>query len=63
MVPVPSGKGDLPFEFGISMGVKPGNQELKARLEKVIDARRAEITKILNDYNVPLVVGKAGSKR
>ncbi len=25
MVPVPSGKGDLPFEFGISMGVKPGN--------------------------------------
>ena len=63
MVPVPSGKGDLPFEFGISMGVKPGNQELKARLEKVIDARRAEITKILNDYNVPLVMGKAGSKR
>jgi quinoprotein dehydrogenase-associated probable ABC transporter substrate-binding protein len=63
MVPVPSGKGDLPFEFGISMGVKPGNQELKARLEKVIDTRRAEITKILNDYNVPLVTGKAGSKR
>jgi mxaJ protein len=63
MVPVPSGKGDLPFEFGISMGVKPGNQELKLRLEKVIDTRRAEITKILNDYNVPLVEGKAGSKR
>jgi quinoprotein dehydrogenase-associated probable ABC transporter substrate-binding protein len=63
MVPVPSGKGDLPFEFGISMGVKPGNGELKARLEKVIDTRRAEITKILNDYNVPLVEGKAGSKR
>jgi mxaJ protein len=63
MVPVPSGKGDLPFEFGISMGVKPGNQELKLRLEKVIDTRRAAITKILNDYNVPLVVGKAGSKR
>jgi mxaJ protein len=60
---VPSGKGDLPFEFGISMGVKPGNQELKLRLEKVIETRRAEITKILNDYNVPLVEGKAGSKR
>jgi mxaJ protein len=63
MVPVPSGKGDLPFEFGISMGVKPGNQELKLRLEKVIETRRAEITKILNDYSVPLVEGKAGSKR
>ena len=63
MVPVPSGKGDLPFEFGISMGVKPGNDALKARLEKVIDARRADITKILNDYNVPLVERKAGPKR
>jgi quinoprotein dehydrogenase-associated probable ABC transporter substrate-binding protein len=63
MVPVPSGKGDLPFEFGISMGVKLGNDALKARLEKVIDARRADITKILNDYNVPLVERKAGPKR
>jgi quinoprotein dehydrogenase-associated probable ABC transporter substrate-binding protein len=63
MVPVPSGPGDLPFEFGISMGVKPGNTALKNQLEKVIQTRRAEITKILNDYNVPLVVGKAGQKR
>jgi quinoprotein dehydrogenase-associated probable ABC transporter substrate-binding protein len=63
MVPVPSGPGDLPFEFGISMGVKPGNTALKNQLEKVIDARRAEITKILNDYNVPLVERKAGLKR
>ena len=30
MVPVPSGKGDLPFEFGISMGVKPGNEALQS---------------------------------
>jgi quinoprotein dehydrogenase-associated probable ABC transporter substrate-binding protein len=63
MVPVPSGKGDLPFEFGISMGVKIGNDALKVRLEKVIDTRRAEITKILQDYNVPLVQGKAGASR
>jgi quinoprotein dehydrogenase-associated probable ABC transporter substrate-binding protein len=63
MVPVPSGKGDLPFEFGMSMGVKPGNDELRIKLEKVIDARRAEITKILNDYNVPLIEKKAGPAR
>ena len=63
MVPVPSEKGDLPFEFGISMGVKPGNDALKAKLEKVIETRRAEITKILNDYNVPLVERKAGPKQ
>jgi mxaJ protein len=63
MVPVPSKPGDLPFEFGISMGVKMGNTALKNQLEKVIDTRRAEITKILNDYNVPLVQRKAGLKR
>jgi quinoprotein dehydrogenase-associated probable ABC transporter substrate-binding protein len=63
MVPVPSGKGDLPFEFGISMGVKNGNDALKVRLEKVIDTRRAEIMKILRDYNVPLIETKAGTQR
>jgi mxaJ protein len=63
MVPVPSGKGDLPFEFGMSMGVKPGNDALRIKLEKVIDSRRAEITKILNDYNVPLIEKKAGPAR
>jgi mxaJ protein len=63
MVPVPSGKGDLPFEFGMAMGVKPGNDALRLKLEKVIDTRRAEITKILNDYNVPLIESKAGPKQ
>ena len=63
MVPIPSGKGDLPFEFGMSMGVKPGNDALRLKLEKVIDSRHAEITKILNDYNVPLIERKAGAKR
>ena len=63
MVPVPSGPGDLPFEFGIAMGVKQGNTALKNQLEKVIETRRAEIVKILSDYNVPLVERKAGPKR
>ena len=40
MVPVPSGKGDLPFEFDISMGVKPGNDALRAQLERVLDAKQ-----------------------
>jgi quinoprotein dehydrogenase-associated probable ABC transporter substrate-binding protein len=63
MVRVPTGKGDLPFEFGMSMGVKPGNDALRLRLEKVIDSRREEITKILKDYNVPLIDQKAGPTR
>ena len=62
MVPVPSGPGDLPFAFDMSMGVKPGNDALLATLEKVIAAKRSDITKILKDYNVPLIEGKAVSK-
>jgi hypothetical protein len=62
MVPVPSAPGDLPFAFDISMGVKPGNTALLSTLEKVIDTKRVEIERILNDYNVPLVERKAPPK-
>jgi quinoprotein dehydrogenase-associated probable ABC transporter substrate-binding protein len=62
MVPVPSGPGDLPFEFDISMGVKPGNDALRARLEKAIAARRVDIDAILRQYNVPLVSRKRDAK-
>ena len=55
LVPIPSGKGDLPFAFDMSMGVKPGNEALRTRLEGVIDRRHAEITQILKDYGVPLL--------
>jgi quinoprotein dehydrogenase-associated probable ABC transporter substrate-binding protein len=55
LVPVPSGKGDLPFAFNISMGVKPGNDALRARLQKVLDSRQAEIAKILKGYGVPVL--------
>jgi len=62
VVPVPSGKTDLPFAFDISMGVRPGDQALKMKLEKVIDAKQAEISKILADYGAPLLPRKAGPK-
>jgi mxaJ protein len=55
LVPVPSGKGDLPFAFDIAMGVKRGNEALRTRLQAVLDKRQAEITKILKDYGVPLL--------
>jgi ABC-type amino acid transport substrate-binding protein len=58
LVRIPSGKGDLPFAFDISMGVKKGNQTLRAQLQQILDKRRPEITKILLDYGVPLVGGK-----
>jgi quinoprotein dehydrogenase-associated probable ABC transporter substrate-binding protein len=58
LVRIPSGKGDLPFAFDNSMGVKKGNQTLRAQLQQILDKRRPEITKILLDYGVPLVGGK-----
>jgi mxaJ protein len=63
IVPVPSGKGDLPFAFDISMGVKPGNDALRTQLEKILDAKRTEITKILRDFGVPLLERKVEAKR
>ena len=62
LVPIPSGKGDLPFAFDMSMGVKPGNEALRTRLEGVIDRRQAEITQILKDYGVPLLERKASPR-
>lgn len=55
MIAIPSGKTDLPFAFDISMGVRLGDQSLKAQLEKALDSKQAEIRKILVDYGVPLL--------
>ena len=63
LVPIPSGKGDLPFAFDIAMGVKRGNEALLKQLEKVLDHRQAEITKILKDYGVPLLERKVAARR
>jgi mxaJ protein len=62
LVPVPSGKGDLPFAFNISMGVKKGDEPLKARVEKVLKTRRAEITALLKEFGVPLMAAGSHTK-
>src|SRR3954471_13909275 len=54
LVPIPSGKGDLPFAFNISMGIRKGDAALKARVENVLTRRGAEIVAILKEYGVPL---------
>jgi len=43
----------LPFFFDISMGVRRGDTELKARLDDVIHRRRDDIRGILDAYGVP----------
>ena len=62
MVPVPSGQGDLPFAFDISMGVKKGDTALRARVQQALDRKQPEITQILKAYGVPLVDRKVVSK-
>ncbi len=62
VVPVPSGKTDLPFAFDISLGVRKGDDALKAQLEQALDRKQIEIRKILNDYGVPVLERKADSK-
>lgn len=48
----PSG---LPFQFDISMAVREGDTALKSELDAVLDRRRQDVQKILDDYGVPVV--------
>jgi len=59
VVPVPSGKTDLPFAFDMALGVRKGDDAFKAQLEKILDQKQAAIEKILRDYSVPLLERKA----
>jgi mxaJ protein len=62
VVPVPSGKTDLPFAFDMALGVRKGDEALKVQLEQVLDRKQTEIRKILKDYGVPLLDPKIGGK-
>ena len=59
----------LPFVYDISMGVRRDNPALKAEVEGVLVARRAEIDGILEEFGVPRVGtrrqagGAAGASR
>ena len=54
VMPLPS-EAKIPLAFDISMGVRKGDQALKDRLEAALDARQADIRKILEDYGVPML--------
>jgi quinoprotein dehydrogenase-associated probable ABC transporter substrate-binding protein len=45
----------LPFVYDISMGVRRGDDVFKEQLETIIERRRTEIEKILDDYGVPRI--------
>jgi mxaJ protein len=45
----------LPFVFDISMGVRRGDNPLRDELDQVLERRRADIERILDEYGVPRV--------
>jgi quinoprotein dehydrogenase-associated probable ABC transporter substrate-binding protein len=45
---------DIPFAFAIAMGVRRGDDALKARLDEFIERRQADINALLARYGVPL---------
>lgn len=46
---------EIPQEFELAIGLRKVDWVLKYKLDLVLEARRAEIEKILRDYGVPLV--------
>ena len=50
----------LPFVFDISMGVRRGDQELRDQVEQILEKRRSDVDRILEDYRVPRVEGGDG---
>ena len=49
-----------PFVFAIAMGVRRGDTALARRIGAVLDRRRGEVRRILEEYDVPLVPDRAG---
>jgi mxaJ protein len=49
----------LPFVYDISIGVRRGEDELKAKLEQILIARHDEIERILDQYGLPKVDASA----
>lgn len=54
VVPLRSEPG-IKFDYAIAMGVRQGEGEWKATVEKLIVENQAAITAILHEYNVPLI--------
>jgi mxaJ protein len=50
----------LPFVFDISMGVRRDDQELRDQIEQVLERRRDEVDRILQEYAVPRVDQQKG---
>jgi mxaJ protein len=50
----------LLFDYDISIGVRKGNTVLKTQIDDALTRHRSEITRLLEQYGVPLVNGAEG---
>ncbi len=55
IVPIESSNPAIPTAFNFSMGVRKGDKDLKEKLERVLDEKKSEIAKVLEEYGVPLL--------
>jgi quinoprotein dehydrogenase-associated probable ABC transporter substrate-binding protein len=51
----------LPFVYDISVGVRRGEDELKANIDSILTRKHYEIEKILDEYNIPRVSTETAS--
>jgi mxaJ protein len=51
----------LPFTFDIALGVRPGDANLRARLDSALSRRHRDIERILDAYGVPHAPPSGGS--
>jgi quinoprotein dehydrogenase-associated probable ABC transporter substrate-binding protein len=61
VVPLPSEPG-VKFDYDIAMGVRFGEQQWKATVERLIDQNRDRIEQILREYGVPLLDAQGNAK-
>lgn len=53
----------LRFTFGISLAVRRGDEEFREQLNEVLERRREDIARVLNNYGVPRVTEKKEAPR
>ena len=59
VVPIGASPGTLPMSFDIAMGVRKGDNTLFERVQQALTKHRADIDRILKDFNVPVLARKA----
>lgn len=55
VVPLVKEQGGPPLSYRITLGIRPGEQEWKHRLNDVLRRRRADILRVLTEFGVPVL--------